>query len=252
MPRFFIDFPCNTGDRIILDGENGRHISRSLRMHPGDSITLCDGKETDYFCKITEILGDTVEVLVQQSSHSISEPTIKVTLIQSLPKADKMDAVIQKAVELGVTRVIPILSTRCVSRPDSSAQKKKVQRWQKIAAEAAKQCGRGIIPTVEPIQNFFDAVDQAAKTGTILFFYEGGGAPLPKIMEWEQKQPISIFIGPEGGFSAEEVSYIKEAGAKIATLGPRILRTETAPIAALSAIMVLSGNMDANAFWEEI
>lgn len=242
MPRFFIDISCRAGQETAVDGENGRHIVRSLRMRPGEALTLCDGRGTDYPCEIVRLEGETVYCKVLAVVACQTEPSLSVTLMQSLPKADKMELVIQKAVELGVAEVVPMLSARCVSRPDAAALKKKTERWQKIALEAAKQSGRGVIPRVKPAVDYRTAVKNAAGTGEILFFYEGGGENLLRLVKPGWKK-VSIVIGPEGGFEDGEVEFAKAAGAKIATLGPRILRTETAPLAALAAVMLASGNM---------
>lgn len=240
MPRFFIsEIPCK---QTILKGEDGKHIAKSLRMKIGESLILCDGQGTDYSCTISAIEQEQVTVAIQSSTPTKSEPTISVTLYQGLPKADKMDSIVQKAVEMGVTRIVPVLTDRCVSRPDEKSAQKKVDRWQKIANEAAKQSGRGILPTVFPIIDFATAVKQATAESTVLFFYEGGGHPLNRIVD-KPCMHYSIFIGPEGGFAQDEVTLAIKQGAQKATLGPRILRTETAPIAALAAIMLLSGNM---------
>ena len=242
MPRFFIDFSCRVGQEAAVGGENGKHIAKSLRMRPGEALTLCDGRGTDYPCEIVRLEGETAYCRVLAVEACRTEPGLSVTLIQSLPKADKMELVIQKAVELGVAEVVPMLSARCVSRPDAAALKKKTERWQKIALEAAKQSGRGIVPQVKPAVDFRTAVGNAAGAGEILFFYERGGENLLRLVTPEWKK-ISIIIGPEGGFEDGEVEFAKAAGAKIATLGPRILRTETAPLAALAAVMLASGNM---------
>ena len=179
---------------------------------------------------------------MNSSVPTISEPSVSVTLYQGLPKSDKMDSVVQKAVEMGVTRIVPMLTQRCVSRPDQKSAQKKVERWQKISFEAAKQCGRGILPPVSPLTDFSAALRQSASESTVLFFYEGGGQSLQQCIDSSCKA-YSIFIGPEGGFSEEEVQFALDLGAKKATLGPRILRTETAPVAALAAIMLTTGNM---------
>lgn len=244
MPRFFITQPLQ--EEILLSGENGRHISRSLRMQVGDTLTLCDGCGTDFSCVITKIEGDLVTVSIKNSAPSIGEPSVFVTVYQALPKSDKMDSIIQKSVECGVSEIVPVLTARCISRPDAKAAEKKQQRWQKIAEEAAKQCGRGIIPTVREISTYQQALLQASKAGPILFFYEGGGMKLQDAIPMQTTQ-ISVFIGPEGGFSPEEVFSAEASGAKTTTLGPRILRTETAPIAALTSIMLLTGNLDREA-----
>lgn len=251
MPRFFIDFSCAVGDEPWLDGENGTHIVKSLRMREGERLTLCDGRGTDYCCELQSSEGSRAQVRVLRVLHNESEPSVFVTVYQSLPKADKMEAVMQKAVECGACRMVPVLSSRCVSRPDEKAARRKIERWRKIALEAAKQSGRGIVPQVTDIVPFGQAVRQAANEGgRLLLFYEGGGESLRRLA-LENETRISIFIGPEGGFEEAEVALAKEAGARAATLGPRIFRTETAPLAALSALMLLTGNMDRDANGED-
>lgn len=239
MPRFFVSTPPQA--QTVLTGEDGRHLVRSLRVQIGEPLILCDGQGTDYHCTVSAICGDAVTVTVQSIHPSAGEPSVSVTLYQALPKSDKFDSVVQKAVELGVTHIVPMRTARCVSRPDAQAAQKKVVRWQKIAVEAAKQCGRGILPTVQPVTDFISALRQAQ--GTLLFCYEGGGAPIPQLLS-PTATACALFIGPEGGFTPEEVQLAQTAGAKPATLGPRILRTETAPIAALAAIMLTTGNLN--------
>lgn len=240
MPRFFID--SVPGEKTVLTGADGKHIARSLRMKIGEPLTLCDGRGVDYACEIESVNGDEVLVRVLSSCASVSEPTVRVTVYQGLPKADKMDSIVQKSVETGAAAIVPVMTARCVSKPDEKSVHKKTERWQKIAEEAAKQSGRGIIPQVKPLTSLKQAAQQAAKTSTVILFYEGGGESLSKLISCESKE-ISIFIGPEGGFEPEEVEMITALGGKTATLGSRILRTETAPIAALAAIMLASGNM---------
>ena len=245
MPKFFLDGPI--GERVLLTGEDGRHAVKSLRMRPGEQVTLCDGHGTDYEGEILSVSGETAEIRVLGSHPCPAEPTVEATLFQSLPKLDKCDSVVQKAVELGVSRIVPVVSARCVSRPEEKALAKKTERWQRIAAEAAKQCGRGILPAVETAIPFSRAVRRAKEEGgTALLFYEGGGVPLPSLVGPETRR-VSLFIGPEGGFAPEEVSLAQENGLQPATLGPRILRTETAPVAALAAIMLCTGNLGGNA-----
>ena len=240
MPRFFVDNV--NGDFITLDGENAKHISRSLRMKIGDIITVSDGSANDYGCEIENISSDTVNLKVLYSQPSEVEPTVKVTLYQGVPKGDKMEDIIQKCVEIGVSKIVPVLTHRSVSRPDEKSAKKKNDRYQKIALEAAKQSGRGIVPTVEPMISFKTAVENANEKIKILF-YEGGGKPLTQIIDKNIKS-AAVFIGPEGGFEKEEVDLILEKGGINVTLGKRILRTQTAPVAALSAIMLLTGNLE--------
>ena len=241
MPKFFLD--SAPGELVLLTGEDGRHIARSLRMRPGEPLTLCAGRGTDFESVVDAVDGDSVTVRVLRSLPCAAEPSLRAALYQSLPKLDKFDSVVQKAVELGVTRIVPVLSMRCVSRPDAKSLRKKLERWNKIAAEAAKQCGRGILPQVAPVLPFAQAVREAREAGGAgIFFYEGGGTPLSSLVNGETRQ-ASLFIGPEGGFDPSEVALARENGLVPATLGPRILRTETAPVAALAAVMLLSGNL---------
>lgn len=243
MPRFFIDFFCAPGDEPWVDGENGTHIVKSLRMREGEELTLCNGQGTDYRCVLIKTESGRAQVRVLDQQPSAGEPSVFITLYQALPKADKMDTVVQKAVESGACRIVPVFSARCISRPDEKAARRKVERWQKIALEAAKQCGRGIVPQVMAITPFAKALDQAVADGDrLLFFYEGEGKSL-RALAVEQEKRISLFVGPEGGFETSEVELTRQKGAHVATLGPRIFRTETAPVAALSALMLLTGNM---------
>lgn len=240
MPRFFINYVPE--ERTVITGEDAKHIARSLRMQPGESLILCDSIGTDYNCEIEQIGDGSVTVRVLNFCKSVAEPSVKVTVYQGLPKADKMDSIVQKAVETGAVRIVPVMAARCVSKPDEKAAAKKIARWQKIAEEAAKQSGRGVIPQVSELVSFQRAVKEAAQNGEIVLFYEGGGQSIRELVS-EATEQLSVFIGPEGGFEQSEVDFALQNGGKVGTLGARILRTETAPIAALAAIMLASGNM---------
>lgn len=241
MPRFFIEKALEGNG--ILDGENGRHAVKSLRIRVGEKLTLCDGMGFDYDCRVTAITGDSLELLVEEKRANRTEPDISVRLYQGLPKSDKMELIVQKAVELGCCSIVPVETEFCISKLRGRAEKeKKTERWQKIALEAAKQSGRGIIPAVEEPIPFAEALKSVSGTGILL--YEGGGEPLRRILKGGGMREISIFVGPEGGFSPAEAEAAKAHGVSVATLGPRILRTETAPLAAISAIMYETGNMD--------
>ena len=240
MARFFIEgIPAET---TVIGGEDGRHIARSLRMKAGERLTLCNGAGLDFLCEITAVDGDSVTVSILEQTESVGEPTVAVTVYQGLPKSDKMDWIAQKSVEAGVTRLVPMMTERCISRPDGKAAAKKRDRWQKIAEEAAKQCGRGKLPEVAPLTDFRAAVLEAEQQGPVIFFYEGGGVSLRQLVNDDLKT-LSVFIGPEGGFEEKEVEFAREHGAQIGSLGTRIFRTETAATAALAAIMALTGNM---------
>lgn len=243
MPKFFVD--SIDDDFLTIKGETARHISRSLRMRVGDILLVTDGSGTDCGCSIESIDGSEVHLKICYRQPSESEPTVQVTLYQGMPKGDKMDDIIQKAVELGVTKIVPVLTKRSVSRPDAKSAKKKQERYQKIALEAAQQSGRGIIPQVANMMNFETAL-QNAKEDKLILFYEGGGIPLRELVGEcsDDVNSYGVFIGPEGGFEPAEAEAAQKAGCTAATLGKRILRTQTAPAAALSAIMLLTGNLE--------
>lgn len=228
-------------DLITLDGEPARHIAKSLRMRVGDMLIVCDGEGNDYGCQISDITKDTVELKVCYKQASNSEPSCKVTIYQGVPKASKLEDIIQKCVELGVYKIVPTLTKRCVSRPDEKGASKKNVRYQKIALEAAQQSGRGIVPQIEQQMTLRQALAQDDSDVKIVF-YEGGGEKLEKLVN-ANIQSVSIYIGPEGGFEQEEVEQIEQKGGTRATLGPRILRTQTAPVAALANIMLLTDNI---------
>ena len=242
MPRFFTD-PISNGE-AVLTGEDAVHVSRSLRMTIGETLTLCDGTGNDYLCTITAINSQEVTLRVDSTEPSRGEPDVEVLLFQGLPKSDKMDWIVQKSVELGVSSVIPFAASRSISRPDEKSAGKKADRWQKIASEAAMQSQRGKLPQVHAVSSFSAALNLAKTCDRILVCYEGGGETLRSILSAQKPERIAVFIGPEGGFERSEVEAIEAIGGKRVTLGSRILRTETAPLAALSAIMFATGNMD--------
>lgn len=229
-------------EKIILDGESARHIAKSLRMRVGDVICVTDGGGDDYGCQIEEITKDEVVLKVCYKQACESEPSCRVTIYQGVPKSSKMEDIIQKCVELGVYEIVPTLTKRCVSRPDDKAAGKKNQRYQKIALEAAQQSGRGIVPKIENMKTLSQAIAEDESDVKIVF-YEGGGEKLADIVK-PDTESVSVFIGPEGGFEQEEVEQIEASGGVRATLGKRILRTQTAPVAALTAIMLLTGNLE--------
>lgn len=241
MQKLFVDYAFD--DKIVLDEEQSRHIARSLRMRTGDMITVCDGNGSDYGCMIEEITKSSVTLSVCYKQASESEPSIRVSLYQGVPKGDKMEDIIQKCVELGIYSITPVLTKRSISRPDEKQAAKKCIRYNKIALEAAQQSGRGIVPEIREMTGFKEAVS-ACTADRIIIFYEGGGKSIKSIIDSEDIKSVAVFIGPEGGFEQEEVDAVLAKGGINATLGKRILRTQTAPVAALSAIMLLTGNME--------
>lgn len=241
MPRFFFDPEDNLSPHeIVLVGENARHISLSLRMKVGDPITLCDGCAHDHDCVIEKIDRESVTARVLGVTQSKTEPPYKAALYQSLAKGEKMDLIIQKAVELGVSEIVPVESRNCVVKLDRESGdklQKKIARWQRIADEAAGQCGRGIPPRVHPPLDFSSALERAGQSDLSLFCYEGDRTrPLPVVIGDEKPRSISIFIGPEGGYSDEEYTLAADMGAIPTGLGKRILRTETAGLYVLSVL----------------
>lgn len=240
MQKLFVE---NAGGELIyLNEEQSRHVARSLRMKKGDMITVCSGDGRDFGCMIEDENKNGVVLRVCYEQASAGEAGVRVTLFQAVPKGDKLDDVIQKCTELGVHKIVPVLTQRCVSRPNPEQAQKKLLRCNKIALEAAQQSGRGAVPAVEPMITLEEAA-RFSSAQVKLLFYEGGGSPLPSLIEKGAKS-VDIFIGPEGGFAPEEVELLTSAGARRATLGPRILRTQTAPVAALACVMLLTGNLE--------
>ena len=233
MPRFFV--PDLSGDVLTLSGEDGRHAAKSLRCRVGEELELCDGRGAECLCAVAAVEGDTLTLRVVERRPSRGELPCRVSLYQALPKGDKLELIVQKAVELGAAEIVPVLTQRCVSRPDSRAVEKKRERLQKIALEAAKQSGRGVVPQVAPLLDFPAALAEMAQAACSLFFYEGGGEPLGKALS-ARPGSIALMVGPEGGFDPAEAQAARNAGLWVCTLGPRILRCETAPLYALSAI----------------
>ena len=236
MPRFFADEGQIGADTVVLTGDDAHHLSRSLRMAAGEQITVCDGKGTDLLCELSAFLPDRVEAKILERMPSKTEPPYRAMLYQALPKGDKFDSIIQKAVECGVWSITPFESERCVVKLREEDQGKKTARRNRIALEAAKQCGRGIIPHVENGISFRDALRQAAAADLALFCYEDEKTrSLAQVLqntsvlaEGKDTPVISIMIGSEGGFSEAEAKAAQEAGMIPVGLGPRILRTETA------------------------
>lgn len=230
-------------DRLVLDGTQSAHLAGSLRMRAGDMVTVCDGSGTDYGCRIVSV-SPAVELEVCYRQASGSEPPVKLFIYQAVPKGDKLATVVRMCTELGASGFVPVLSARCVSRPDAKSAAKKAERLQKVALEAAQQSGRGIVPQVEPFTPFETAV-RACTADKKIIFYEGGGAGLGALLGG-RLESCAVLIGPEGGFAPEEVALAESCGFLRATLGPRILRTETAPVCAASVVMHLTGGMEAS------
>lgn len=238
MPKFFCEGFSERNNGIY--GEDANHIIRSLRMKKGEKLSVNDLCGSVFDCEICEIADNAVFLNILSSHADESEPSVSVTLFQCLTKGDKFESVVQKSVELGVSKIVPVLSSRCVSRPDGKSMAKKIERYNKISLSAAKQSGRGVIPAVENAVSFEKMCGMLSSYDSSLIFFEGGGKAISEAVKGKN---IAVIIGPEGGFDLAEVERAEESGAVRATLGKRILRTETAPLAALSVIMFATGNM---------
>lgn len=241
MYHFFIREEMISEGKAIISGNDVNHIKNVLRMKSGEELTLSDGLGTDYHCVIEEITDEAVCCRILDESSALSEPAARFYLFQGLPKGDKLEHVIQKAVELGVYEVIPVEMARSVVRYDGKKQKAKQERWQKIAESAAKQSRRGIIPEVKDIRSFKEAFAYARKEELDLIL-----VPYENYKDMKETKTIltmirpgmrvGIFVGPEGGFAPEEIALATEEGGRQISLGNRILRTETAPLMLLSVL----------------
>ena len=239
MTRFFVDPDVFDRDTMVLSGENAQH-AKVLRLKEGEIVLVCDGQGQECVCRVSQTAPETV-LSVEDRRSSVSEPVVDVSVYVAFPKADKLEHVIQKATELGAREIIAFPSSRCVSRPDEKSLKKKLERWQKIALSAAQQSGRGRIPQVLVLNSFSAALSCAAQSDRALLFYENEDAYTLKMALEGSYRTVSLMVGPEGGLEETEVSQAQEAGLKICTLGKRILRCETAPLCALSAVMYDAG-----------
>ncbi len=247
MSKFFVPRENIYEDKIIIDNTDVSHITKVLRMVIGDEITLCDGMGFDYSAKISDIQSNKVICSILSKEKSDTEPNISVTLFQGLPKAAKMDYIIQKTTELGISKIVPCSLKRCVVKLDTKkAEEKKCERWQKISEEAAKQSGRGIVPKVNMPLSLKEVLDSAKDYDLFFVPYEAEDTTTIKEVLTSVNEPknVAFMIGPEGGFDISEIDVIKKAGIKTVTLGKRILRTETAGEAALAMIMYEIGDIN--------
>lgn len=244
MPRFFVAASNIFGGVAYIDSKDAEHL-KVLRVKKGEEIIVCDGQGKDYVCRVSNVSGGSAEAEIVEESESAGEPSIQCRVYAAYPKGDKAETIIQKSVELGAAEVIFFPSERCVSKPDTASVAKKLERWNKISREAAMQSQRGSIPLVRAIGSYGEAVKEAAEADLPLFLYEGKcKVGLLEAMENNSGfASVSVVTGSEGGFSAEEVEKAEAAGLICASMGPRILRCETAPLCAISAIMLYSGNL---------
>ena len=240
MTRFFTDRMDPAVPVLTLTGEQAAH-ARVLRLKPGEAVTVCDGSGTEYACTVEE-LSDAGLTLRLGASSAVLEPSVAATLFVAFAKGDRLEHVIQKGTELGMAELVIFPSERCVSRPDAKNLPKKLERWQRIAASAAEQSQRGIIPKIRTAESWAAALREASARELAVLFYENERArTFRAAIEEGRFRTAALVTGPEGGFSEKEVAQAEQAGLHICTLGSRILRCETAPLCALAALMYASG-----------
>ena len=241
MARFFVSPGELDQDFVLLTGENAQH-GKVLRLKAGEEVLVCDGDGREAVCRVEDVQSREISLSVLRHQDSQSEPAVRVSVYMAFPKADKLEHVIQKATELGAYEIVAFPSARCVSRPDEKSLKKKLERWQKIAASAAEQSGRGRIPEIVVLPSYVKALELARQAEKAILFYENEQAvTLHMALDAAPWKSVSILTGPEGGLEAAEVEQARAAGLEICTLGKRILRCETAPLCALSAVMYAAG-----------
>ncbi len=241
MHCFYTEKENIVGGQAYITGSDVNHIRNVLRMEIGEEIVICDGEGTFHTCAIQEVSKEQIETQILESKEAETELNVKIILFQGLPKKDKMELIIQKAVELGVHEIVPVSTRFCVAKiEDAKKEKKKLERWQEIAKAAAKQSGRGIIPQIKPVMTYKEALKAAAKMDKSVIPYEkaeGMKVAVDEIGKMAKCQSVGIFIGPEGGFAEEEIAGAIENGVTPISLGKRILRTETAGLCILSVLM---------------
>ena len=240
MYHFFVTPQQISGDKIRIEGGDVNHMKNVLRMKLHEKAELSDGESRTYLCEVEAYEEDVAVLHILEEMEADTEPASKLYLFQGLPKSDKMELIVQKAVELGVYQVIPVAMKRSVVRLDDKKAAKKADRWNSIAESAAKQAGRSRIPEVTMPLSYNEALKMAEELDVTLLPYElAGGMEVTRevIRQIKSGQSVGIFIGPEGGFEPEEVDAAVSMGAKVITLGRRILRTETAGLATLAVLM---------------
>ena len=241
MTRFFIKPEDMQPDFFVLTGENAKH-AKVLRLKPGEEVLVCDGQGKECICTVSDVSPEQISLVVKKRQESETEALVKASVYMAFPKGDKLEHVIQKATELGAYEIVTFPTARCISKPDEKSIAKKLDRWQKIAASAAEQSGRGRVPKVTVLGSYKEALNRAAEADLAILFYENErGYTLRNALTEIPYKTISLMTGPEGGLEPKEVEMALDAGLRVCTLGRRILRCETAPLCALSAVMYDSG-----------
>ena len=244
MPRFFVPPDALHCASLQLDPENAAH-AKVMRLRTGDHVVLCDGQGSESDAVIADSTGGQYLLELSSIRPSRSEPSCRISVYMAYAKSDKLEHVAQKATELGASEFVVFPSARCVSRPDEKSLKKRADRWNKILRSAAEQSGRGKIPELVLLQSYAEALARASQAERFLFFYENEQTrTLKAALTGDTPQTVSLMTGPEGGFEPEEVAAAEASGALICSLGPRILRCETAPLCALTAVLFACGEYD--------
>lgn len=241
MARFFVDEAQMEGQTILLTGDQAAH-ARVLRLKVGETVVVCDGRTQECVCVVENVLDGSYELRVTDRRPISTEPAVKVSVYMAFSKGDKLEHVIQKATELGAAEIVAFPTSRCVSKPDDKSLQKKLERWNKIAAAAAEQSSRGIVPQVITLKSYREAIDRAMQADLPILFYENERCTtLQDALSESAFDSVSLMTGPEGGLDPQEVQLAVEKGMRVCTLGTRILRCETAPLCALSAVMYHTG-----------
>jgi 16S rRNA (uracil1498-N3)-methyltransferase len=244
-PRtFLIQGQFTTGETVTVTGALFRHMATVLRLRTGMPVRFVDGIGCGYAATISAVEKETLFALIEGVTPAAPKEKIRITLLQGLPRGEKMDLIVQKATELGVSRIVPVVCTRSVARPDGTRSASKVSRWSRITEEAARQCGRGTPPHVPEVLDFREAIFTAPEGGKVMLWEEERACGLKSLIpQLELPGEITLLVGPEGGLTPEEAAFAKENGFISAGLGPRVLRTETAAIAALTLIQFIFGDL---------
>ncbi len=245
MHRFIVDDSKISGRIITIENEDVNHIKNVLRLNLEDNILICNGENKEYKVQIKSISNNIIKGLIIEENNLNTEPPIHITLYQSLPKSSKMDLIIQKTTELGVKKIVPIITKRTIVKINSNKkEKKKIERWKKISREAVKQCKRGKVPQIDRIVSFDEMINDLSEGENIIVPYESENkVGLKEILNDTNIDKINIVIGPEGGFEESEIDQLRNINAHIVSLGPRILRTETAGFTAISIVMYELGDI---------
>lgn len=245
MHRFFVDRENINESVIEIDGEDVKHIKNVLRLEIDEEIEICDKLGTDYKCKIIETSKESVKCEILETYKSKSESEIEIVLFQGLPKSTKMELIVQKSTELGVKKIVPLVTSRSIVKiNDRKKEDKKIERWTKIAEEAAKQSKRGVIPKISSIMTFSEMLENLDDEEMVIVPYESEeNIGIKSVLKNCKHKKINIIIGPEGGFAEGEIELLKEINSHIVTLGPRILRTETAGFTTTAVVLYELGDL---------